>query len=102
MFRQIVAAVDIGLRKSILRVAFEGCLEFRDRFGELPLVLHAAFIAAYRAQRWDEAIALKAKASALEVPGLEKLYDIYSHRIEDYLANPPGADWDGAYTATEK
>lgn len=71
------------------------------RMDEL-LPLHAAFIAAYRSQQWEEAIALKAKASALEVPGLEKLYDIYAHRIEDYLANPPGADWDGAYTATEK
>ncbi len=66
------------------------------------LQLHPAFIAAYRSQQWDEALALKAKASALGVPGLEKLYDIYQHRIDDYLANPPGADWDGAYTATEK
>ncbi|MDB5397769.1 MAG: adenylate cyclase [Rhodospirillales bacterium] len=64
--------------------------------------MHAAFITAYRSQQWDEAIALKVKLTAIGVPGLEKLYEIYTHRIEDYLANPPGADWDGAYTATEK
>ncbi len=71
------------------------------RMDEL-LPLHEAFITAYRSQQWDEAEALMAKASALGVPGLEKLYEIYAERIAEYRAEPPGADWDGAFTATEK
>jgi len=71
------------------------------RMDEL-LPLHEAFIAAYRSQKFDEAEALMAKASAIGVPGLEKLYEIYADRIAHYRAEPPPADWDGAYTATEK
>jgi adenylate cyclase len=72
--------------------------------GRIPELLghHEAFIAAYRSQRWDEAETHMRAAEAIGAPGLEKLYHIYAERIAEYRAEPPGADWDGAYTATEK
>jgi len=72
--------------------------------GRIPelLGLHEAFIEAYRSQRWDEAEAHMHAAEAIGAPGLEKLYHIYADRIAEYRAEPPGDDWDGAYTATEK
>ncbi len=66
------------------------------------LALHQAFIDLYRTQQWDAAEAKMKAAQALEVPGLEKLYHIYEDRMAHYRAEPPGADWDGAFTATEK
>jgi adenylate cyclase len=71
------------------------------RMDEL-LPLHEAFIDTYRSQQWDEAEAKMETAKAIGVPGLEKLYEIYAERIAHYRAEPPGADWDGAFTATEK
>ena len=72
--------------------------------GRIPelLGLHEAFIEAYRSQRWDEAETHMHAAEAIGAPGLEKLYHIYADRIAEYRAEPPGDDWDGAYTATEK
>ncbi|HEX4506210.1 MAG TPA: adenylate/guanylate cyclase domain-containing protein, partial [Alphaproteobacteria bacterium] len=66
------------------------------------LQVHEAFIAAYRSQQWDLAEEKMHAAEAIGAPGLEKLYHIYAERIAEYRAEPPGEDWDGAYTATEK
>ena len=58
-------------------------------------------IATYKAQRWDEAIAL-----FNEVRGNLKPNDycsaMYIERCEQMRANPPGEDWDGVYTMTTK
>jgi adenylate cyclase len=72
--------------------------------GRIPelVALHEAFIVAYRSQQWDEAEAKMHQCEAIGAPGLEKLYHIYADRIAEYRAEPPGDDWDGAYTATEK
>ena len=62
---------------------------------------HAEMIAAYRAQKWERAKSLIARCREMGFP-LKVLYDLYEHRIADYLAAPPAPDWDGAYTATSK
>ena len=50
-------------------------------------------LAAYRAQRWDDAEALlRALAQALPE---ERLWGIYLERVADYRLQPPGEDWDG-------
>jgi len=56
--------------------------------------------AAYRIQDWDEA---EARFRKLEqgAPG-RKLYQVFLKRIADFRADPPGADWDGAYTFETK
>jgi len=62
---------------------------------------HQAMLGAYRGQRWDEAEALARTCRDLD-PSLADFYDVYLERIGDYRANPPGADWDGVYTAESK
>lgn len=65
--------------------------------------VHRAMLAAYRAQHWDEAERLLAESAplyaALGIPGLHTLY---ATRVAALRANPPGAGWDGVFTATEK
>lgn len=65
--------------------------------------LHTKFLAAHRAQNWDEARAL--------IPELQRLshgmefdgyYDVMSDRMDEYEANPPAQDWGGIYVATSK
>ncbi|HAM37052.1 MAG TPA: adenylate/guanylate cyclase domain-containing protein [Elusimicrobia bacterium] len=62
---------------------------------------HNRMLAAYRSQSWDEAEDLLAECRNLR-PGLEKLYGLYEDRIRAFRAAPPGADWDGTFTATSK
>ncbi|HVI51418.1 MAG TPA: adenylate/guanylate cyclase domain-containing protein [Candidatus Sulfotelmatobacter sp.] len=64
---------------------------------------HDKILAAYRAQDWTAARAGIVRALELD-PGfhLEKLYHLYEERMQEYEANPPGADWDGVFTATSK
>jgi class 3 adenylate cyclase/hemerythrin superfamily protein len=59
----------------------------RDRYAE--------GLAAYRARRWDEARgAFRAGLEA--VPGDEPA-QVFIKRVEDFAANPPSEDWDGAW-----
>jgi adenylate cyclase len=67
--------------------------------------VHDAVIAAYRGQRWDEAEKLCDEASAacdkmgVPMPGF---YELIKERIAEFRVNPPPADWDGVFVATEK
>jgi adenylate cyclase len=64
---------------------------------------HGEMLQSYRARDWDGASAgLDAQQAAAEGYGLGKLYALMRERIAAYRANPPGADWDGVYGATEK
>ncbi|MEO5375382.1 MAG: adenylate/guanylate cyclase domain-containing protein [Alphaproteobacteria bacterium] len=54
----------------------------------------------YRAQKWAEA---RAAFEALHTDEPErKIHHIYLERIEHFVENPPGADWDGVFTHTSK
>ena len=55
----------------------------------------------YRAQRWVEAAALFREADA-QIGGNDSLCGMYLDRIAHFEKSPPPADWDGAYTMTEK
>jgi len=73
-----------------------------DSFRALS-VRHAEMLAAYRGQRWAEA--REGVAACRRLGGghdLGGVYDLYEARIEAYAANPPGADWDGVFTALSK
>jgi adenylate cyclase len=64
---------------------------------------HDAALAAYRAQRWDEAKQRLAAGAKLAAPyHIEHYYEIFAERIAEYEQSPPGADWDGVYVATSK
>ena len=64
---------------------------------------HQTMLDAYRAQDWTNAGALaEAGQSAAVGYGLRKLYLLMHDRIVHFAANPPGPDWDGVFSATEK
>ena len=64
---------------------------------------HEAFLAAYRGQEWEAAERLLKEARGLGEPWhLGKFYDLYVERLAAFRAEPPGAGWDGVFTATSK
>ena len=62
---------------------------------------HAAMLDAYRGQDWAKARGLAAECRKLD-GDIGGLYDLYDERIDVFEADPPGADWDGVFTATSK
>jgi adenylate cyclase len=71
------------------------CRELRD--------FNAQFLARYRNQEWDGALALidrcRGAAKSFDAAGL---YDMYEDRIETFKVAPPSPDWQGAYEAESK
>ena len=61
-----------------------------------------AFLAAYRAQDWDEARELLGRCRESDRQGLDKLHDVFAARVEAYSANPTDIDWDGVHVAQTK
>ncbi|GIX46840.1 MAG: adenylate/guanylate cyclase domain-containing protein [Candidatus Tectimicrobiota bacterium] len=62
-------------------------------------------LALYRQQCWDEARALFLESAELEEMFPQRPTNpslVYAARCEFLKANPPGADWDGAWTLTSK
>ncbi len=62
---------------------------------------HDRMLACYRAQDWSGASAALTACRPLE-SRLAALYDLYAERIDYFIANPPGPDWDGVFVATSK
>ncbi len=62
---------------------------------------HERMLAAYRAQEWSYALAALAECRAAD-PALAGLYELYAERIDYFLDNPPGKDWDGVFIAETK
>ena len=69
-------------------------------FQELASV-HGRMLAAYRAQKWDEALALAGDCETLR-PELAGLYALYRQRIADFKTTPPPAGWQGVWVAKDK
>jgi adenylate cyclase len=64
---------------------------------------HDAMLAAYHGQDWSLAGALLDELDEEAAQhGLTHLYALYRDRIVIFATNPPGANWDGVFTATEK
>ncbi|MCB2065251.1 MAG: adenylate/guanylate cyclase domain-containing protein [Erythrobacter sp.] len=64
---------------------------------------HAAVLVAYRAQDWATASTRLAQTREhYRVFGIPGLHDLLAERIARLRDNPPPADWDGVFTATEK
>ncbi len=62
-------------------------------------------ISAYRKQEWEQARnSISNLSMASENAGIDmSVYlDLYTWRIEEFMANPPGVHWDGVYDATSK
>jgi class 3 adenylate cyclase len=75
----------------------------KGELGEKQLVLrerYAEGLAAYRAQRWDDA--RRAFSACLDaVPGDGPSLAL-AQRVENFQANPPPVDWDGAWRLDQK
>jgi adenylate cyclase len=84
----------------------EAVFEIMGRKGELgekQLVLrerYAEGLAAYRARRWDDA--RRAFQSALEAAPGDGPSMALAQRVENFQADPPPADWDGAWRLDQK
>jgi adenylate cyclase len=64
---------------------------------------HARFLRAYRACDWDGALeALDKLEAEAQTFGLAQLHALYRQRIVELSADPPDADWQGVFQATEK
>jgi adenylate cyclase len=77
------------------------CFKPGIKFPEGFLDNHILFLAEYRAQNWNAANLLidELMSSSNE---LELYYRHMQTRIEEYITNPPSADWGGVYVATNK
>ncbi|HUB63856.1 MAG TPA: adenylate/guanylate cyclase domain-containing protein [Methylocella sp.] len=64
--------------------------------------LHAEFLQAYRAQKWDDADMLIAQCRKAGVENLETYYAVFTIRIKNLRGAKLDPDWDGAYVMTEK
>jgi len=108
----IMAAGDAVESREVDRLAVvgqtrpEAVFEIIGRAGELTekqlelLARYAEGLAAYRARRWDDA--RRAFQAALEaVPG-DGPSKTMAQRVENFQANPPPADWDGAWRLDQK
>ncbi|KRR01206.1 adenylate/guanylate cyclase domain-containing protein [Bradyrhizobium valentinum] len=108
----ITAAGDAVESREIDRLVVAGqtrpetVFEIIGRAGELTekqlelLARYAEGLAAYRTRRWDDA--RRAFQAALEaVPG-DGPSKAMAQRVEHFQADPPAADWDGAWRLDQK
>lgn len=99
-FREIDRLVVVGQNR--VETVFD-ILGRKDELMPEQLVLQRQYsegLAAYRARNWDEA--RRAFSAALEaVPG-DGPCKAFIKRIGDFQANPPAADWDGAWVLDQK
>ena len=67
---------------------------------------HKNFLAAYRAQKWDDAAQLSQDCKKLSVPWkATRLYDCMEDRINEFRIQSPAdsdGEWDGVYVAATK
>lgn len=99
-FREIDRLVVVG--QSHPETVFE-IIGRKDELAPEQTVLlerYSEGLAAYRARNWDDA--RQAFSAALEaVPG-DGPSKTFIQRIGDFQANPPAADWDGAWVLDQK
>ncbi len=68
---------------------------FRTRHGEM--------LTAYKAQDWEAQTRILNECREMgKTYRLDILYDLYEGRRDDYIAEPPGEEWDGVFVATSK
>jgi adenylate cyclase len=65
--------------------------------------LVARIVAAFRAREWDEALRLIESGRCKEDSSVPKgFFDLYVERIQEFRANPPPDNWNGAYVLLMK
>jgi len=101
-----MTSLQHALRSSALALCSLGILASPSAIAETETFLrlaelHPEMLAAYRAQRWNDAKAQIRDCRGLE-PKLTDLYDVYEDRIRRFEADAPKPGWDGVFRATAK
>jgi len=99
-FREIDRLVVVG--QTHAETVFD-ILGRKDELMPEQVVLQRVYsegLAAYRARNWDEA--RRAFSAALEAVPSDGPCKAFIKRIDDFQANPPAADWDGAWVLDQK
>jgi adenylate cyclase len=63
---------------------------------------HADFIQLYRSQQWNRMKEYYMTLRDAFSGDMREYYDMMMERVEEFIKNPPGNDWDGIYRATSK
>jgi adenylate cyclase len=88
--------------ETIFTLLGDEALAADDAFAALAQA-HTEMLAAYRAQDWERVTStLAASRARYEAAGITELAELMLQRANTLRANPPGADWDGVYQATQK
>jgi len=77
------------------------CFKQETKFVKGFLDTHNVFLHEYRSQNWDAA--KTTIGELMSSPNELELY--YRHmdaRIDEYIKNPPAADWEGVHVASNK
>lgn len=64
--------------------------------------MHNIMLDDYRSQKFGSAISMCEKLDRAFNGQMKAYYEMMKERCEEYLRNPPSADWDGVYRATSK
>lgn len=64
--------------------------------------MHNIMLDDYRSQKFGSAISMCEKLDRAFNGQMKAYYEMMKERCEEYLRNPPPADWDGVYRATSK
>lgn len=64
--------------------------------------MHNIMLDDYRSQKFGSAISMCEKLERAFNGQMKAYYEMMKERCEEYLRNPPSADWDGVYRATSK
>ncbi len=94
-----------GKTKPVKIFALLGGTELKDSGAFKTLgASHDKMLAAYRNQRWEEAINALEECRKVQVPGndLAALYEVYASRIRAFQKASPGSAWDGVTIAESK
>lgn len=93
----------VRVKGKALPVAIYEPLGLREQLASqlvAELVDYETALTHYRAQRWQQAC--DALEQLREQVPERVLYSIYLERVDYFMHNPPGEDWDGVYTFTTK
>lgn len=97
----LVRVVGRGAPLAIFTVVGDEIFAGSEEFGRLSEA-HSRMIAAYRRGEFECAGEALEAARANGLPGLAALYAVYEARLAALLAESPGPDWDGVFTAVSK
>jgi adenylate cyclase len=104
-WRYIDKAIVVGKSEPVETVEV---VARQGQLSEQQVHMHALYhqgLQLYRQQLWDEAQAVFTESEKLEEVFPKRPTNpsrVYLERCEFFKANPPGADWDGAWRLTAK